>query len=54
MIEGGLAILASRGIEYSKDALVGAMMEAEFQSYVIAFIKGWVQANSKTPKKPRR
>lgn len=33
--------------------MLGAMMEAEYQSWVIAFIKGWAKSSAKATKPPK-
>jgi hypothetical protein len=47
MLEGALALLASRRGEDSDEALLGALMEAEFQATMILLAKSWVRAHTK-------
>ncbi len=54
---GARALLAFRGVPYSADAFVGAMMEAEYQAFVISWGKAWeakVKAQAKANKRGRR
>lgn len=54
-MRGGRAILASRGIERpSNEALVGAMMTAEFQAVVIRFLVGVAQASERAAKAKKK
>lgn len=40
---GGLALLAFQRGEDSEEAMLGAMMTAEFQAAVVAFIRSWAK-----------
>lgn len=40
---GACALLAFQRGEHTDEALVGAMMHAEFQELVVAFIKAWMK-----------
>jgi hypothetical protein len=47
MLEGALALLACRRGEESDEALLGALMEAEFQASMILLARTWVRAHTK-------
>jgi hypothetical protein len=44
---GAQPLLAYRRGEDTKDALLGAMMESEFQATMIRLAEGWFQAHTK-------
>lgn len=43
-----MALLAYRRGEDNEHALLGALMEAEYQSAVITLVEGWIKVHSKT------